>query len=54
MHDDTARKTEKYEFDKHIGGVGVNIQAFYDSSQNDAASRNKREGENKLSDSQTA
>lgn len=54
MHDDTARKTgEKNEFNKHIGGVGVDIQAFYDSTQNDAASRNETEDKNKLSDCQT-
>lgn len=49
-----GKHTQKKGFDKHIGGVGVDIQAFYDSSQDDAASRNKTEGENELSDSQTA
>lgn len=49
MHDDTARKTEKNEFNKHIGGVGVDIQAFYYSTQNDAASRNKTEHKTMLS-----
>lgn len=55
MHDDTAKeKREKYEFDAHMGRLALTFGAFWDSSQDDSASRNKTEGENKFSDSQAA